>query len=168
MCLTCQTFSWLTRHATLCSVFDCIAHTVVRYTYLFVIYVYVFCLFHSRHINRQYNIKKKEEQVEQQPQEEPNPLMRKKKTPEELAAEAEQEDLDDFTSKWLKMVVHHFYLFSHSIIYPMIFCRCCCSRLFASCFSLFVFHCRIEKHDRKSSEWNKNATGKQMCIAVIR
>lgn len=34
------------------------------------------------------------------PQEEPNPLMRKKKTPEELAAEAEQEDLDDFTSKW--------------------------------------------------------------------
>lgn len=37
--------------------------------------------------------------MEQQPQEEPNPLMRKKKTPEELAAEAEQEDLDDFTSK---------------------------------------------------------------------
>ena len=34
------------------------------------------------------------------PQEEPNPLMRKKKTPEELAAEAEQEDLDDFTSKY--------------------------------------------------------------------
>lgn len=47
----------------------------------------------------QYNIKKKEELVEQQPQEEPNPLMRKKKTPEELAAEAEQEDLDDFTSE---------------------------------------------------------------------
>uniref|UniRef100_A0A182FL11 Uncharacterized protein n=1 Tax=Anopheles albimanus TaxID=7167 RepID=A0A182FL11_ANOAL len=44
-----------------------------------------------------YNIKKKEEVVEQAPQEEPNPLMRKKKTPEELAAEAEQEDLDDFT-----------------------------------------------------------------------
>lgn len=38
--------------------------------------------------------------VEAQPQEEPNPLMRKKKTPEELAAEAEQEDLDDFTSKY--------------------------------------------------------------------
>lgn len=37
--------------------------------------------------------------MEQQPQEEPNPLMRKKKTPEELAAEAEQEELDDFTSK---------------------------------------------------------------------
>ena len=35
-----------------------------------------------------------------QPQEEPNPLMRKKKTPEELAAEAEQEELDDFTSKF--------------------------------------------------------------------
>lgn len=49
----------------------------------------------------QYNIKKKEEQVEQLPQEEPNPLMRKKKTPEELAAEAEQEELDDFTSKYL-------------------------------------------------------------------
>ena len=46
----------------------------------------------------QYNIKKKEEPVEMV-QEEPNPLMRKKKTPEELAAEAEQEDLDDFTSK---------------------------------------------------------------------
>lgn len=47
----------------------------------------------------QYNIKKKEEVVEAMPQEEPNPLMRKKKTPEELAAEAEQEELDDFTSK---------------------------------------------------------------------
>jgi hypothetical protein len=34
------------------------------------------------------------------PQEEPNPLMRKKKTPEELAAEAEAEDLDDFTSEY--------------------------------------------------------------------
>lgn len=53
----------------------------------------------SNKIHFQYNIKKKEELVEQQPQEEPNPLMRKKKTPEELAAEAEQEDLDDFTSK---------------------------------------------------------------------
>lgn len=51
---------------------------------------------------KQYNIKKKEEIVEVQPQEEPNPLMRKKKTPEELAAEAEQEDLDDFTSKYSK------------------------------------------------------------------
>lgn len=50
---------------------------------------------------QQYNIKKKEEIVEQLPQEEPNPLMRKKKTPEELAAEAEQEDLDDFTSKYI-------------------------------------------------------------------
>lgn len=37
--------------------------------------------------------------MEAPPQEEPNPLMRKKKTPEELAAEAEAEDLDDFTSK---------------------------------------------------------------------
>ncbi|XP_021712498.1 complexin isoform X3 [Aedes aegypti] len=49
-------------------------------------------------IRDKYNIKKKEEVVEQAPQEEPNPLMRKKKTPEELAAEAEQEDLDDFTN----------------------------------------------------------------------
>ncbi|CAD6993482.1 unnamed protein product, partial [Ceratitis capitata] len=50
-----------------------------------------------------YNIKKKEEVVEAMPQEEPNPLMRKKKTPEELAAEAEQEELDDFTSKFTKL-----------------------------------------------------------------
>lgn len=48
-------------------------------------------------IRDKYKIMKKEEVVEQAPQEEPNPLMRKKKTPEELAAEAEQEDLDDFT-----------------------------------------------------------------------
>lgn len=50
-------------------------------------------------IRPQYNIKKKEEVVEVAPAEPPNPLMRKKKTPEELAAEAEAEDLDDFTSK---------------------------------------------------------------------
>lgn len=31
--------------------------------------------------------------------------MRKKKTPEELAAEAEQEDLDDFTSKYIKFLL---------------------------------------------------------------
>lgn len=48
----------------------------------------------------QYNIKKKEEVVESMPQEEPNPLMRKKKTPEELAAEAEAEDEDEFTSEF--------------------------------------------------------------------
>lgn len=58
----------------------------------------------------QYNIKKKEELVEAAPQEEPNPLMRKKKTPEELAAEAEQEDLDDFTSKYRI----YLYLYMHS------------------------------------------------------
>lgn len=45
----------------------------------------------------QYNIKKREE-IQEIPQEEPNPLMRKKKTPEELAAEAEAEDEDEFTS----------------------------------------------------------------------
>lgn len=37
--------------------------------------------------------------VEQQQQEPDNPLMRKKKTPEELAAEAELEDQDEFTSE---------------------------------------------------------------------
>ncbi|KAL0119472.1 hypothetical protein PUN28_007756 [Cardiocondyla obscurior] len=47
-------------------------------------------------IRDKYNIKKKEE-VQEMPQEEPNPLMRKKKTPEELAAEAEAEDEDEFT-----------------------------------------------------------------------
>lgn len=34
-------------------------------------------------------------------QEEPNPLMRKKKTPEELAREAEEADEDEFTSECL-------------------------------------------------------------------
>lgn len=33
------------------------------------------------------------------PPEPDNPLMRKKKTPEELAREAEEAELDDFTSK---------------------------------------------------------------------
>ena len=56
----------------------------------------------------QYNIKKKEEIVEAAPQEEPNPLMRKKKTPEELAAEAEQEELDDFTSKLCFILTSNF------------------------------------------------------------
>ncbi|KAF4533206.1 hypothetical protein B566_EDAN001748 [Ephemera danica] len=47
-------------------------------------------------IRDKYNIKKKEE-VQEIQQEEPNPLMRKKKTPEELAREAEAEDEDEFT-----------------------------------------------------------------------
>ncbi|XP_033210004.1 complexin isoform X4 [Belonocnema kinseyi] len=47
-------------------------------------------------IRDKYNIKKKEE-IQEIQQEEPNPLMRKKKTPEELAAEAEAEDEDEFT-----------------------------------------------------------------------
>ncbi|CAH1375045.1 complexin isoform X1 [Tenebrio molitor] len=47
-------------------------------------------------IRDKYNIKKKEEVVDPV-QEEPNPLMRKKKTPEELAREAEAEDEDEFT-----------------------------------------------------------------------
>jgi complexin-1/2 len=47
----------------------------------------------------QYNIPKKKDPQEDVPQEEPNPLMRKKKTPEELAREAEAEEEDEFTSK---------------------------------------------------------------------
>ncbi|XP_043524608.1 complexin [Frieseomelitta varia] len=47
-------------------------------------------------IRDKYNIKKREE-VQEATQEEPNPLMRKKKTPEELAAEAEAEDEDEIT-----------------------------------------------------------------------
>nr|XP_012143928.1 PREDICTED: complexin isoform X1 [Megachile rotundata] len=47
-------------------------------------------------IRDKYNIKKREE-VQEMTQEEPNPLMRKKKTPEELAAEAEAEDEDEIT-----------------------------------------------------------------------
>ncbi|KAH0555534.1 hypothetical protein KQX54_019881 [Cotesia glomerata] len=43
-----------------------------------------------------YNIKKREE-IQEITQEEPNPLMRKKKTPEELAAEAEAAEQDEFT-----------------------------------------------------------------------
>lgn len=46
----------------------------------------------------QYNIKKKEEIQEIPPEEPANPLMRKKKTPEELAREAEEADEDEFTS----------------------------------------------------------------------
>ncbi|XP_045474829.1 complexin isoform X3 [Harmonia axyridis] len=48
-------------------------------------------------IRDKYNIKKKEEIVDPV-QEEPNPLMRKKKTPEELAREAEEADEDEFTT----------------------------------------------------------------------
>ena len=50
----------------------------------------------------QYNIKKKEEAPEAETQKEPdNPLMRKKKTPEELAKEAEEADQDELTSKYI-------------------------------------------------------------------
>jgi len=49
-------------------------------------------------IRDKYQIKKKEEAVEAQPPMEPdNPLMRRKKTPEELAKEAEEADLDELT-----------------------------------------------------------------------
>jgi Synaphin protein len=47
----------------------------------------------------QYKIVKKEEIQEMPLPEDPNPLMRKKKTPEELAAEAEAEDEDELTSQ---------------------------------------------------------------------
>ena len=50
----------------------------------------------------QYNIKKKEEAPEAETQKEPdNPLMRKKKTPEELAKEAEEADQDELTSAFI-------------------------------------------------------------------
>ncbi|XP_039275731.1 complexin, partial [Nilaparvata lugens] len=45
----------------------------------------------------QYKIVKKEEIQEPVPEEPDNPLMRKKKTPEELAREAEEADQDEFT-----------------------------------------------------------------------
>uniref|UniRef100_A0A1B6E8S6 Complexin n=1 Tax=Clastoptera arizonana TaxID=38151 RepID=A0A1B6E8S6_9HEMI len=48
-------------------------------------------------IRDKYNIKKKEEIQEIPPEEPANPLMRKKKTPEELAREAEEADEDEFT-----------------------------------------------------------------------
>ena len=47
----------------------------------------------------QYNIQKKVEPEVEEPAMPDNPLMRKKKTPEELAAEAEAEDQDEFTSE---------------------------------------------------------------------
>ena len=47
----------------------------------------------------QYNIKKKVVEETAMPAEPDNPLMRKKKTPEELAREAELADQDEFTSK---------------------------------------------------------------------
>jgi complexin-1/2 len=60
----------------------------------------------------QYNIKKKEELPEPVQEEPANPLMRKKKTPEELAKEAEMEEEDEFTSKrnliYLYMIIYIF------------------------------------------------------------
>merc|ERR1712071_651543 len=48
-------------------------------------------------IRDKYKIEKKVEAVEETKMEPDNPLMRKKKTPEELAKEAEEADLDDLT-----------------------------------------------------------------------
>ena len=63
--------------------------------------IYLYGGLTSFRLNLQYNIKKKEVVQEQPPEEPINPLMRKKKTPEELAREAEAEDEDEFTSKYL-------------------------------------------------------------------
>jgi hypothetical protein len=57
----------------------------------------------------QYNIKKKEELPEPVQEEPANPLMRKKKTPEELAKEAEMEEEDEFTSKINAISILYFY-----------------------------------------------------------
>jgi len=54
-------------------------------------------------IRDKYNIKKKEKEPEFGMQEPDNPLMRTKKTPEELAAEAEAADQDEFTK--MKIVI---------------------------------------------------------------
>jgi len=73
----------------------------------------------------QYNIKKKEEVQEAPPPEPDNPLMRKKKTPEELAREAEAEDQDDFTSESQPRQgrgskIHTITILSHSISHSII------------------------------------------------
>lgn len=66
------------------------------FTYMCTIQIFSFCFLFAV----QYNIKKKEEAPEAEAQKEPdNPLMRKKKTPEELAKEAEEADQDELTSK---------------------------------------------------------------------
>ena len=62
--------------------------------------------------------------------------MRKKKTPEELAAEAEQEDLDDFTSKW----------FQSSYLLSVSFSLSLCFFLFVF-FSLCIFRVIIFSYD---------------------
>lgn len=67
-----------------------------------------------RLICSQYNIKKKEELPEPVQEEPANPLMRKKKTPEELAKEAEMEEEDEFTSKGNAMLcIYPFLLIRH-------------------------------------------------------
>ena len=68
----------------------------------------------------QYNIKKKEEAPEAETQKEPdNPLMRKKKTPEELAKEAEEADQDELTSQLItKFKNSQFHLYKMKLIFP--------------------------------------------------
>lgn len=110
---------------------------IIYAQYLHNPYLIVFYVALSRNL-LQYNIKKKEEIVEAMPQEEPNPLMRKKKTPEELAAEAEQEELDDFTSK-SKM----FHLApdppTTTCIISMYVCLCMCTRM--SLYTIYINLC---------------------------
>lgn len=67
-----------------------------------------FLFFSSVQMFVQYNIKKKEVVQEQPPEVPENPLMRKKKTPEELAREAEAEDEDEFTSKYCSTIYSKF------------------------------------------------------------
>lgn len=69
--------------------------------------MYCICVSHTAlFLSSQYNIKKKEEIQELPPEEPVNPLMRKKKTPEELAREAEEADEDEFTSKFKFSDIH--------------------------------------------------------------
>jgi hypothetical protein len=88
------------------NLFICLSMRRLQIFFYFVLFsIYVSLLKWQFCFYLQYNIKKKEEVVEQQPEEPANPLMRKKKTPEELAAEAEQENLDDFTSKCFTLII---------------------------------------------------------------
>ena len=79
-----------------------------------------------------------------------NPLMRKKKTPEELAKEAEEADLDDLTSELpaLSFITYRPIIDFNSN-------------------NLFVFlFCRVEKYAGDSDERDQNADRGQVCHTV--
>ena len=63
----------------------------------------------------QYKIEKKVETVEETKMEPDNPLMRKKKTPEELAKEAEEADLDDLTSELPSFIICSWFFITYRI-----------------------------------------------------